>query len=73
MKKVYEFTTQREKTINDFIEAVASENYSHTRFSYGTALLYHRNPKSPSGVVLAITWDGYSEAKEILEQHNRRY
>jgi hypothetical protein len=71
MQKVYEFTTPREKTINDFIAAVASENYSHTRFTYGIALVYHRNPKSPSGAVLTITWDGYDESMEILKQYGR--
>lgn len=73
MKKVYEFSTPREKTINDFIEAVASADYSHTKYNYGTALVYHRNTTSPSGVVLAAQWDGYDETKNILNQYNRKY
>ena len=73
MQKVFEFTTPREKTIDDFIKAVASPNYSHTRFDYGTALVYHRDTKSPSGAVLAITWHGYDETTKILKQHNRRF
>lgn len=73
MKKVYEFSTPREKTINDFIEAVASADYSHTRFNYGTALVYHRDAASPSGVVLAAQWHGYNETTEILKQHNRKF
>jgi len=71
MKKVYEFSTPREKTINDFIDAVMSENYSHTRFNYGTALVYHRDIKSPSGVVLSSLWNDYDEAIHVLKQHNR--
>ena len=73
MAKVYEFSAPREKTINDFIEAVASADYSHTNYNYGTALVYHRNTKSPSGVVLAAQWDGYDETKNILNQYNRKY
>ena len=71
MKKVYEFSAPREKTIDDFIEAVASADYSHTNFHHGTALVYHRNEKSPSGVVLAVIWDGYDQAMNILKQYNK--
>jgi hypothetical protein len=78
MKKVYEFTTQREKTINDFIEAVASDNYSHIRFSDGWARIYHLDPKSPTGVVWSFSWhysthEDYKKIRGILEQYDRRY
>jgi len=78
MQKVYEFTAPREKTFNNFIDAVASKNYSHARFSDGSARIYHRDPKSPTGVVLSFSWlysthDGYKQIREILNQYGRRY
>ena len=66
-------------TIQDFTDAVSSNNFAYARFDIwgdinenrGTCLVYHYTDKSPSGRLLVMVWPNIEEARQVLAEANR--